>query len=106
MFSKYKNATTGKALIGIASHGSGIIFNDIYPGEISESEITVVTGAISLVDLEHDSMSDRVFVISELCAGIHHNRSAMKMNNQFEPADVADNFDITATRIHVERFIE
>ena len=107
MFSDYKNATTGKALIGIAPHGSGIIFSDIYPGKISDSEITVETGAINLVDPEHELMSDRGFAISELCAekGVYHNRPAMKMSDQFEPADVADNFDIAATRIHVERFI-
>ena len=52
-------------------------------------------------------MSDRGFAISELCAekGVYHNRPAMKMSDQFEPADVADNFDIAATRIHVEGFI-
>ena len=54
MFSDYKNATTEKALTGIAPHGSGIIFNDIYPGKISDSEITVETGAINLVDREHE----------------------------------------------------
>ena len=107
MFSDYKNATTEKALIGITLHGSGIIFNDIYPGKISDSEITIETGAMNLVDPEHELMSDRGFAISELCAekGVYHNRPAMKMSNQFEPADVADNFDIAVTRIHGERFI-
>ena len=107
MFSDYKNATTGKALIGITPHASGIIFSDIYPGKISDSEITIEAGAINLVNSEHELMSDRGFAISELCAekGVYHNRPAMKMSDQFEPADVADNFDIAATRIHVERFI-
>ena len=107
MFSDYKNATTAKALIGITSHGSGIIFNDIYPGKISDSEIIIETGAMNLVDPKHELMSDRGFAISELCVekGVYYNRPAMKMNNQFEPADVADNFDIAATRIRVERFI-
>ena len=68
MFSYYKNATTGKALTGFASHGSGIIFSDIYPGKISDSEITMETSAINFVDTEHKLMSDRGFAISELCA--------------------------------------
>ena len=107
MFSDNKNATTGKALIGITPHGSGIIFSDIYPGRISDSEITIEIGVINLVDPVHELMSDRSFAISELCAekGVHHNRPIMKMSDQFELADVADNFDIAATRIHVEWFI-
>ena len=30
MFSNYKNTQTGKALIGISPHGSGILFTDIF----------------------------------------------------------------------------
>ena len=37
MFSNYKNTQTGKALIGISAHGSGIVFSDIYPGSIPKS---------------------------------------------------------------------
>ena len=50
MFSNYKNTQTGKALIGIAPHGGGILFSDIYPGSISDSEITEKSGAIMFVD--------------------------------------------------------
>ena len=56
-FSDYKNATTGKTLIGITPHGSGITFSDIYPGKISNIEITIETGAIKLVDPEYELMS-------------------------------------------------
>ena len=31
MFSHYKNAPTGKAIIGISAHGRGLLFSDIYP---------------------------------------------------------------------------
>ena len=98
----YKNATTGKALIGITLHGSGVIFSNIYPGKLSDSEIT---GAINLVDPEYEVMSNKDFAIPELYAkkGVYHNRPAMKISDQFEPADVADNFDIATTRIHVEQ---
>ena len=52
-------------------------------------------------------MSDRGFSIQELCAvkGIMLNRPKQKENDQFAEADIASNFDIAATRIHVERFI-
>ena len=39
MFSNYKNTITGKALIGIAPHGMGLFFSDIYPGSISDNSI-------------------------------------------------------------------
>ena len=52
-------------------------------------------------------MSDRGFSIQELCAsqGITLNRPKRKENDQFIEVDFATNFDIAATRIHVERFI-
>ena len=34
MFSHYKNTQIGKALIGIAPNGMGIVFSDIYPGSL------------------------------------------------------------------------
>ena len=37
MFSNYKNTIRGKAVIGIAPHGMGLSFSDIYPGSISDS---------------------------------------------------------------------
>ena len=40
MFSNYKNTVTGKALIGITAHGSGLLFSGIYPGSIGDTQIT------------------------------------------------------------------
>ncbi|XP_057302708.1 uncharacterized protein LOC130636876 [Hydractinia symbiolongicarpus] len=107
MFSKYKNTPTGKALIGISPHGSGILFSDIYPGSTSDSDITEKTDAIRFVEEEHEIMSDRGFSIQEHCAlkGITLNRPKQKNCDQFSEKDVSSNFDIAATRIHVERFI-
>ena len=68
MFSNYKNTQTGKALVGISSHGGGIPFSDIFPGSISDSKITEKRGAVYLVEREHEIMSDRGFPIQELCA--------------------------------------
>ena len=107
MFSNYKNTVTGKALIGISPHGMGLLFSDIYPGSISDSEITEKSGVINYVEQEHEIMSDRGFSIQEYCTvkGITLNRPKQKENDQFDQSDVAANFDIAATRIHVERFI-
>ena len=107
MFSNYKNHVTGKALIGITPHGSGILFSDVYPGSISDSELTAKCGAIEYVNEGHEIMSDRGFSIQDLCSvkGITLNRPKQKDDDQFNQSEVARNFDIAATRIHVERFI-
>ena len=107
MFSNYKNTVTGKALIGISPHGSGLLFSDIFPGSISDSQITEETAVLEWVNPEHELMSDRGFAIQDYCAvkGIYLNRPAQKSTEKFSHADVATNFDIASTRIHVERFI-
>ena len=107
MFSNYKNTITGKALVGITPHGMGIFFSDIYPGSISDSDLTEKSGVAHFVRPEHEIMADRGFSIQDLCAvkGVYLNRPAQKSQPQFNEAEVANNFDIAATRIHVERFI-
>ena len=107
MFSHYKNTQTGKALIGISPHGMGIIFSDIYPGSISDSEITEKSDVLSFVREEHELMSDRGFAVQDLCSlkGIYLNRPKQKDCDQFSENEVQKNFDIASTRIHVERYI-
>jgi hypothetical protein len=107
MFSNYKNTVTGKALIGISPHGSGLLFSDIYPGSISDSAITEKTSVLEWIRSEHELMADRGFSVQDYCSvkGVYLNRPAQKDNNQFSQSDVASNFDIASTRIHVERFI-
>ena len=108
MFSNYKNTITGKALIGIAPHGMGLLFSDIYPGSISDNNITEKSGVIHWIQPEYELlMVERLFAVQDHCAltRIHLNRPAQKMSDQFTQAEVASNFDITSTRIHVERFI-
>ena len=107
MFSKYKNTTTGKALIGISPHGMGLLFSDIYPGSISDSEITIKSCALHSVEPEHEIMSDCGFSIQDLCSpkGITLNHPKQKNKAQFEQHKIEKNFDIAAARIHLESFI-
>ena len=109
MFSHYKNTTTGKALIGISPHGMGIIFSEIYPGSISDTEITEKTDILSYVNEDHEIMTDRGFAIQDLCAikKVSLNRPKQKDSTKigFGHGEIHRNFDIAATRIHVERYI-
>ena len=52
-------------------------------------------------------MSDRGFSVQDYCAvkGVYLNRPAQKANGTFSHSEIASNFDIASTRIHVERFI-
>ena len=106
-FSNYKNTHTGKALLGISPNGIGLVFSEIYPGSISDSNITEKSEVINWVNEDHEIMSDKGFAIQDLCSikGIYLNRPSQKNNPQFSEAEIANNFDIAATRIHVERFI-
>ena len=82
-------------------------FSDIYPGSISDNCITENSGVVQWIQPEHELMAERGFAIQDLCAlkGIYLNRPAQKLSDQFTQAEVASNFDIASTRIHVERFI-
>ena len=109
MFPHYKNPTSCKALIEISSHSMGIIFSESYPGSISDTEITEKTDVLNFVNEGHEIMTDRGFSIQDLCAikGVSLNRPKQKDtdSNQFSEGEIQINFDIAATRIHVERYI-
>ena len=107
MFSTYKNTVTGKALIGISPYGSGLLFSDIYSGSISDSAATEQTCILEWIQPEHELMADRGFSVQDYCSvkGVYFNRPAQKDSDQFSQSDVASNYDIASTRIHVERFI-
>ena len=97
-FSDYRKTTTAKAYVGIAPHDGGLVFSDLYPGSISESEITELASAIDFVQEGHEFMTDKGFAVKELCAteGIFHNRPPMKFSEQFSQVETADNFDIAS----------
>ncbi|XP_065662444.1 uncharacterized protein LOC105847821 isoform X2 [Hydra vulgaris] len=107
MFSNNKNTQTGKALIGMAPNGGSILFSDIYPGAITDSDLTKKSDTILFVERDHEIMSDRGFFIQEFCTmkGITLNRPKQKDSDQFSQVDVTRNFDIASTRTHVERYI-
>ena len=53
-----------------------VVFSDIYPGSISDTDITDKTAVLEYVTEEHEIMTDRGFSIQDLCAikGISLNR--------------------------------
>ena len=57
-FSDYKNTTTVTTYIGNAPHGGRLIFSDLYPGSISDSEITEHSSATDFIQEGHEFMTD------------------------------------------------
>ena len=89
MFSHYKNHSTSKALIGTSPHGIEILFSDVYPGSISDSEITSKTDILNFV--RRSLNNDRPWRFdSRLCSekGITLNRSKQKEHDQFSSGSV------------------
>ena len=87
----------------------GIIFSEIYPGSISDTEITEKTDILNYVSEDHEIMTDRGFSIQDLCAikGVSLNRPKQKDSDsgKFQQGEIHRNFDVSSTRIHVERYI-
>ena len=60
-FSSYKNHNTYKGLIGISPSGAVIFVSDLYPGSISDKELTRRCGLLQLLQSGDSIMADRGF---------------------------------------------
>jgi hypothetical protein len=89
-FSDYKNTHTAKGLIGITPHGSLCQVPDLYPGSVTDSELTLITGALKTVKPNDCVMVDKGFAISEQAAELGGlvNRPPMANVDQFTPGNL------------------
>ena len=65
MFSNYKNNNTYKALVGISPSGAVIFVSDLYPGSISDKELTRKSGLLHLLQKGDSVKADRGFDIQD-----------------------------------------
>ena len=85
-FSNYKNSNTFKALVGISSYGV-ITFVSLYPGSISDKELTRQSGILDLLNCGDSVMADRGFDIEDdlILRGVHLNMPLfLRGKKQFE----------------------
>ena len=65
-FSNYKNDNTFKGLVGISPDGSVTFVSLLYPGCISDKELTKRNGILDLLEPGDSVMADRGFKIEDL----------------------------------------
>lgn len=109
LYSDYKSHMTWKSLIGISPAGIVTFVSDLYPGSISDKQITKQSGLIDLCEEGDAIMADKGFLISDLSTprGVELIIPPFKKKKrQFLPHEVEATKSIANLRIHVEREME
>lgn len=109
-YSDYKHHNTYKALIAITPAGSLSFVSELYPGSVSDREITSRCGILNSKFWEKgdELMADKGFTIRDLLdpLGVKLNTPIfLEDHMQFSTKQVCVNQRIAAQRIHVERYI-
>ena len=108
-FSSYKNHNTYKGLIGISPTGAVVFVCDLYPGSITDRELTRRCGILDMLDKGDAVMADRGFDIEEdlILRGVRLNIPPfLRGKQQLNQAELVETRRIASLRIHVERAME
>ena len=108
-FSKYKNHNTFKALIAISPAGAISFVSDLYGGNISDKQLTAVSGLLDLLEEGDSVMADRGFTISDLLkvknVTLNVPPRVEDPSGQLSEHDRVETRRIASVRVHVERAI-
>ena len=107
-YSSYKSRITFEALVGIAPHGAVTFISNLYTGNMSDVEITRLSGLLDLIENGDSVMADKGFIVEKLLQekGASLNIPAfLHETGQFTANEIAENEEIASLRIHVERYI-
>ena len=108
-FSSHKNSNTFRALVGISPDGVITFVSSIYPGSISDKELTRQSGILDLLDCGNSVMADRGFDIrGDLILRVVHLNIPpfLKDKKEFEEKELIITCCIASLRIHVKRAME
>ena len=108
-FSNYKNNNTYKALVGISPDGAVTFVSSLYPGCISDKELTKKSGILDLLEPGDSVMADRGFEIEEdlMLIGVRLNIPPfLRGKSQLSENELISTRRIASLRIHVERAME
>ena len=106
-FSSYKNHNTLKALVAVTPSGVISFVSKLHGGNISDRQLTKLSGLLDLLEPGDSVMADRGFTIADLLAArkIILNIPPMKTSSQFTERELTTTRRIASLRIHVERAI-
>ena len=108
-FFNYKNSNTFKALIGISPDGVITFVSSLYPGSISDKELTKQSGLLDLLQSGDSVTADKGFDIEDelILLGVTLNIPPfLRGKNQFSEEELVVTRRIASLRIHVERAME
>ena len=108
-FSTYKNTNTYKGLIGISPSGAVVFVSDLYPGCISDKELTRKCGILDMLEKGDTLMADHGFDIKGdlILRGVRLNIPPfLKGIQQLSQTELVETRRIASLRIHVEREME
>ena len=108
-FSSYKNHNTYKVLIGISPGGAVTFVSKLFPGAISDKQLTLKSGLLKLLERGDSVMADRGFDIQDQLTplGVRLNIPAFSKGKvQFSNEELIETRRIATLRIHVERAME
>ena len=108
-YSTYKNHNTYKCLIDISPGGAITFVSKLFPGCISERQLTKKSGLLQLLERGDAIMADRGFDIQDDLTplGVRVNIPPfMKGKQQLDSREMIETRRIASLRIHVERAME
>ena len=110
-YSDYKSHTTVKALVGIIPGGGFSFVSSLYPGSISDKEITVKSGILNhlLWKPGEGLMVDRGFTIQDYTGTLGIELiipDFLQGREQLSEIEIVHTQQIANKRIHVERMIQ
>ena len=110
-YSDYKSHTTVKCLVGICPGGGFSFISSVFPGSISDKEITVRSGILnpSLWNPGEGLMADRGFTVKDYTDNLNIKLvipAFLKGRDQLSEEEVIQTQQIASERIHVERMIQ
>ena len=110
-YSDYKSHTTVKCLVAICPGGGFCFISSVFPGSISDKEITVRSGLLNpaLWNPGEGIMADRGFTVKDYTDNLNIKLvipAFLKGRDQLSEEEVVLSQQIASERIHVERMIQ
>ena len=98
-----------KSLVGITPSGVIGFVSELYPGSITDKEITVKSGFLALLEQDDEIMADKGFLIQDELAAVGATLiipAFLKGKQQFSKEEGEKNKKVASLRVHVERCME